>query len=157
MKQGGFVAALLLAGGIMTAESIQAQSYEFGRLFTSPAERQQLEALRKSATKTITQQQQDPAVTATGSGPDKITVNGIVYRAGKSTVWLNGTDIYTDGHGEQAAEYFQLEQRNINGDKAAIFIPAINTELKVGQSYLTEDGSRSDLVENIEVSEESRD
>lgn len=155
MKQFQFISALLLVSSIMTVDSIYAQSYGFGRLFTSPAERQHLEALRKSAMKPITQQQQKKAVAADDFGSDKITFNGVVYRAGKSTIWLNGVNIYASERDEHTTKYFQLDQHNINSDKASIFIPEINTELKVGQSYLIEDSSRSDLVENKLKSEEN--
>ncbi|CUI09218.1 hypothetical protein [Massilia antarctica] len=73
-------ACLLLAAAV----GAQAQTAPMGRLFTTPAERHQLDIQRGLAAA-------PPApVVEAASAPQPMTVNGFVRRSsGKSTVWVN--------------------------------------------------------------------
>jgi hypothetical protein len=74
-----------------------ARAQELGRLFTTPEERQRLDALRLEPTPTTTTMTPTPqlAPTAVPEPPVPVTVNGVVLRShGAQTVWINGASRY---------------------------------------------------------------
>lgn len=74
-----FAAACLLLGAATAAQA------QIGRLFTTPAERQQLDIQRG-----LVAPPPPPPVVEAPPAPQPVTVNGFVRRSsGKSTVWVN--------------------------------------------------------------------
>ncbi len=79
------LAALLAPAGSMADE--------LGRLFTTPAQRQQIDALRRG---------QQPAV-ANDDGGDRLTLNGVMTSSrGRQRVWINGSGQRPGGPGSNA-------------------------------------------------------
>ncbi|UOD28840.1 hypothetical protein INH39_25870 [Massilia violaceinigra] len=77
------IGACILLGAAMSAQT-QAQA-QIGRLFTTPAERQQLDIARG-----LVAPPPAPPVVQAAPAPQPMTVNGFVRRSsGKSTVWVN--------------------------------------------------------------------
>lgn len=87
MKKCSLSLLLLTLSGLASA----AQSAEFGRLFYTPQQRQQLEY------------QEATSATAEGGPRNYIIVNGVVQKqGGKRTVWVNGVP-QTDGRSNDKA------------------------------------------------------
>ncbi|NHZ94833.1 hypothetical protein [Massilia sp. CCM 8734] len=75
------ISACILLGAAMTARA----QPQIGRLFTTPAERQQLDIARG-----LVAPPPPPPVAAAPPAPQPMTVNGFVRcSGGKSTVWVN--------------------------------------------------------------------
>ncbi len=132
-----FVCSFVLSG----ISYAQAASDGFGRLFTTPEERRNLQILRYSAPEIeevieIIVEVDEVAEDKTEPRDiDGITLNGIVYRkGGKSTAWLNGSNSY---EGSLTSEYFRINTSDINGKTVSVTVPEASLEfdLKVGQTY----------------------
>ena len=141
----------------------QAASDGFGRLFTTPEERRNLQILRYSAPEIdevieiivevdeVAEEKTEPR------DIDGITLNGIVYRqGGKSTAWLNGSNSY---EGSLTSEYFRINTGDINSMKVSVTVPEAGLEfdLKVGQTYEPNYDRLLDIVENGDEITISRD
>lgn len=121
---------------------------EFGRLFSRPAERKNLDILRQNQKlKVITPQdlvQPDPTVVAAPAElPDPITLQGYVKRSdGTSTVWINNKAVREDS----AVDNVQIGKLNQQAGSAQasdglnVRIPANgkHVRLKAGQVYMPE-------------------
>ena len=135
----------------------QAGSDDFGRLFTSPEERRNLQELRFSEPEVeevieVSLEEIDEVVEEKAEPSniniEGITLNGLVYRKGsKSTVWLNGSNSY---EGSLSSEYFRINNSDINSKKVSVTVPEANLEfdLKVGQTYEPNNESLLDIVGN---------
>ena len=152
---GKFISNILLLCGLVLCVTpcAQAASDGFGRLFTTPEERRNLQVLRYSAPEV--EEVIEIIVEVDEVAEDKteprdingITLNGIVYRkGGKSTAWLNGTNSY---EGSLTSEYFRINTGDINSKKVSVIVPEADLEfdLKVGQTYEPNDGSLLDIVD----------
>lgn len=89
-------AAMLLSAAAAWPLAAPAQSIHFGRLFTTPSERQRLDALRMGGASAASGQTAVvlPDATAIPAPPPPppapLTVNGVVRRSdGRTTVWIN--------------------------------------------------------------------
>ncbi len=153
---GKFISNILLLCGLVLCVTpcAQAASDGFGRLFTTPEERRNLQVLRYSEPEIeevieIIVEVDEVAEEETESRElEGITLNGIVYRkGGKSTAWLNGSNSY---EGSLTSEYFRINTGDINSMKVSVTVPEADLEfdLKVGQTYEPNDGRLLDLVEN---------
>ena len=153
---GKFISNILLLCGLVLCVTpcAQAASDGFGRLFTTPEERRNLQVLRYSEPEIeevieIIVEVDEVAEEETESRElEGITLNGIVYRkGGKSTAWLNGSNSY---EGSLTSEYFRINTGDINSKKVSVTVPEADLEfdLKVGQTYEPNDGRLLDLVEN---------
>lgn len=141
---------------IGSISSVQAASDSFGRLFTTPQERKNLQVIRFSEPEAevteaieIFVEDIDEIVEEKVEPRDieGITLNGLVYRKGsKSTVWLNGSNSY---EGSLASEYFRINSGAIESEKVSVTVPEVDLEfeLKVGQTYEPNDGSLLDIVD----------
>ena len=113
-------------------------SDQFGRLFTTPAQREHLDELRKvEPAQRVTIEEQTLViddVEETEKVPvDALTVRGLVHRRdGNSTAWINNSNTFEGGVGSQ---YINIG--NIGSDKVEITIPAANkaVKLNVGQTF----------------------
>ncbi len=152
---GKFISNILLLCGLVLCVTpcAQAASDGFGRLFTTPEERRNLQVLRYSEPEIeevieIIVEVDEVAEEETESRElEGITLNGIVYRkGGKSTAWLNGSNSY---EGSLTSEYFRINTGDINSKKVSVTVPEADLEfdLKVGQTYEPNDGSLLDIVD----------
>ena len=152
---GKFISNILLLCGLVLCVTpcAQAASDSFGRLFTTPEERRNLQVLRYSEPEIeevieIIVEVDEVAEEETESRElEGITLNGIVYRkGGKSTAWLNGSNSY---EGSLTSEYFRINTGDINSKKVSVTVPEADLEfdLKVGQTYEPNDGSLLDIVD----------
>jgi hypothetical protein len=164
MRKLKYISIVLFSTGftISNISYSQAEPDGFGRLFTTPEERRNLQELRFSEPEVeevieISLEEIDQVVEekAEPRNIEGITLNGLVYRKGsKSTVWLNGSNSY---EGSLSSEYFRINTSDINSKKISVTVPEVNLEfdLKVGQTYEPNDESLLDIVGNgdeIEVS-----
>ncbi len=162
---GKFISNILLLCGLVLCVTpcAQAASDGFGRLFTTPEERRNLQVLRYSEPEIeeviefiveideVAEEKTEPR------DIEGITLNGIVYRkGGKSTAWLNGTNSY---EGSLTSEYFRINAGDINSRKVSVTVPEASLEfdLKVGQTYEPNNDRLLDIVENGDQITISRD
>ena len=151
-----FISGILLISSFALSGILYAQaaSDDFGRLFTTPEERRNLQIMRYSAPEVeevieIIVEVDEVAEDKTEPRDiDGITLNGIVYRkGGKSTAWLNGSNSY---EGSLTSEYFRINTGDISSKKVSVIVPEASLEfdLKVGQTYEPNNDRLLDLVEN---------
>jgi len=151
-----FISGVLLTYGFVLCVTpcAQAASDGFGRLFTTPEERRNLQIMRYSAPEVeevieiIVKVDEVAEDIPEPRDIDGITLNGIVYRkGGKSTAWLNGSNSY---EGSLTSEYFRINIGDINSKKVSVTVPEASLEfdLKVGQTYEPNNDRLLDLVEN---------
>lgn len=136
-----------------------ATSDGFGRLFTTPEERNKLQELRYAVPEPEPEPEEvieiivdeiDEVADEKAEPRDieGITLNGIVYRKGnRSTVWLNGSNSY---EGSLTSEYFRINTSDIHNEKVSVTVPEVNLDfdLKVGQTYEPNDERLFDIVED---------
>ena len=136
---------VLSTGLLLPAPGVMAQD-SFGRFFTTPKQREQLDQKRfKEPGQELVvevdetgfmeeKEQEDPV--SVGS----VQLKGLVYRGdGKSTAWTNKGPSY---EGNISDQYLEIRPENINPDKVVIEIPTsdIQVELKAGETYSPESG-----------------
>jgi hypothetical protein len=86
------LARLLFATAVALGGGARAQAPHLGRLFTTEAERQRLDAQRMGtgATSAPPPPSAEPTAGAAPPPPAPLTVNGLVVRSGgRATVWIN--------------------------------------------------------------------
>ncbi len=153
---GKFISNILLLCGLVMNGNVfvYAASDGFGRLFTTPEERRNLQVLRYSepeieeVIEIIVKVDEVAEDIPEPRDIDGITLNGIVYRkGGKSTAWLNGSNSY---EGSLTSEYFRINTGDINSKKVSVTVPEASLEfdLKVGQTYEPYNDRLLDIVEN---------
>ena len=125
---------------------------DFGRLFTTPNQRQQLDELRKTQTDFNIEVQDDelnieqsPVVEAAATG--ELRLKGLVYRTdGKNTAWINDSNSY---EGDLATQYLRISEEGVAADQVIIEMGGEAGEklpLRVGQSFNPNDKTVRDLV-----------
>jgi len=145
---------MLLCSGAWSAE-------DFGRLFTTPGQRQQLDELRRTQTDIKVDVQdtelaidKGPAVQKNDTG--ELRLKGLVHRNnGKNTAWVNESNSY---EGDLASEYTSVKEDSIANDKVTIEIggrDSKNLPLKVGQSFNPSDGMVHDLIPDGQSSDKT--
>ena len=156
MNKRKIISSIFLSCGLVISGNVfvYAASDGFGRLFTTPEERRNLQVLRYSEPEIeeviefiveideVAEEKTEPR------DIEGITLNGIVYRkGGKSTAWLNGSNSY---EGSLTSEYFRINAGDINSRKVSVTVPEASLEfdLKVGQTYEPNDDRLLDIVEN---------
>ena len=123
------VAALLL----ISAASAQG----FGRLFSTPEERRDLDTLRRKG---------EPSPPETRVSPSHLTVNGLVIRdRGPDSVWINGERVSRSGRTREGIRV----QGKAKGARVHVILPhdAGSVLLKAGQNVDLETGSVRDAYE----------
>jgi hypothetical protein len=115
---------------------------DFGRFYTSPRQRLQLDELRSQRPQddieinVQTENFEDPdIVEETVNLVDSITVNGLVYRSdGKNTAWINSNSTI---EGSIVNQYTRVNEQDVHANKVEITLPDNKSriELKVGQQY----------------------
>lgn len=135
LVQTGIILLLGLQSGlpVYSAES-------FGRLFTSPAQRERLDALRRAGPE-ITVEISDAELELSNTVQEQaaplnaITLKGVVYRGrGASTAWVNDSNTY---EGNISAQDIQVPETRIGKDHVEMSIGENQSviRLKVGETY----------------------
>ncbi len=159
---GKFISRSLLSCAFVFVgvSCVEAASDDFGRLFTTPEERNNLQMLRYAAPEVeevnIIIEEIDAVVEqAEPRDIEGITLNGLVYRKGsRSTVWLNGTNSY---EGSLSSEYFRINTNDINDKNVSVTVPEVDLkfDLKVGETYEPNEEILLDIVnhdDDVEIS-----
>lgn len=144
---------LLLLGmltGILPVGVRADRGDDFGRLFTTPKERERLDEIRNSAGTAVHVKETELNVkeTAQKAEPkhEDITVKGVVYRSdGKNTAWLNDTN---SNEGDVASEYLKVDEHNVGPEGVKLVLPGKKkpVHLKVGESYDTGTDQTNDIL-----------
>jgi len=150
MKSSGKIFFFLLIFSLSGASVAEA---EFGRLYTTPAQRLKLDELRnKQPTEGVVidlvqEDIQDTTVQeATPVLTDGITLNGLVYRSdGKNTAWINRNSTNT---GSIETQFTTVRERDVRSNQVQITLPdnRTNIQLKVGQQYDVQSQQFYDVV-----------
>ena len=135
-----------LIGGMQAA-----RSDDFGRLFTTPKERERLDEIRNAAASTTvnikdTELNVNEATEKVEPKHEDIKVKGVVYRSdGKNTAWLNDTN---SNEGDVASQYLKVDEHNINPDGVKLVLPGNKkaVHLKVGEAYDSATDKTSDMI-----------
>ncbi len=122
-------------------QTVQAQE-DFGRFYTTPRQRADLEELRQNrprgdiiievAPETIPDDVTDNEIE---NVVDSISLSGLVYRSdGKNTAWINRS---STSFGSIENQYTRVQEDDVDPDRVLITLPDdISTvRLKVGQQY----------------------
>lgn len=135
------VLMVLLAAGPAAAESL-------GRLFTTPAERAQLQRLRLAPPVMVKPAPPPAPVAEAPPAPPEVppvTVNGVVIRSrGESTAWVNGKNTYD---GDLSADHVTVNTRDLRGTRVTVETPGHlpDVGLKPGQTYHPDSGRITEL------------
>lgn len=143
-----FICLITLLVSALAIPLQAAPENDFGRLFSRPVERKNLDFLRQNQKlKVITPQdiQPDPLANAAPPElPDPITLQGFVKRSdGASTVWINNKAVQEDS----AIDNVQIGRLNRQQNKAGASADSLNVKipangkqvrLKAGQVYIPE-------------------
>ncbi|CAG0987574.1 hypothetical protein MTYP_02100 [Methylophilaceae bacterium] len=135
---------LALCGLLIFQHAIAAEG--LGRLFTTPAERANLDQLRKTSKAPTTEQETEAEASMVPPNlPSSVSVQGYVKRSDgkKSTVWVNHVPV------QENSEAGSVVVGNVprNGNQVPLRIPATgkNLKLKAGQEYVLETDSVSEI------------
>jgi hypothetical protein len=148
-----FVCLLVLSGILFSQSAIS--SDQFGRFFTTSAQRTHMDELRKAkpAFKVEFEEQLidiDEDVEVVEETPvNALTVRGLVYRSdGKSTAWINDSNTF---EGNVSSQYISVG--DIEADKVQIKVPSANTivNLNVGQTFDPVSENYKDLLNESET------
>ena len=140
----------LLAGLLMSILTLQVQAEttgQFGRLFTKPSERTNLNVLRQSQQlKVVTPQDkpdpEDGAEAESAALPNPVTLQGYVKRSdGASTLWINKQAVQEDSSvddvkiGRLNQQGFSKKGASVEGVDVKIPGNGKKIHLKAGQMY----------------------
>ena len=140
----------LLAGLLMSILTLQVQAEttgQFGRLFTKPSERTNLNVLRQSQQlKVVTPQDkpdpEDGAEAESAALPNPVTLQGYVKRSdGASTLWINKQAVQEDSSvddvkiGRLNQQGFSKKGASVEGVDVKIPANGKKIHLKAGQMY----------------------
>jgi hypothetical protein len=106
-----------------------------GRLFSTPAERANLDKLRQLGEKAGAAVEEKPDLNAAPPEPEReqITVDGFVRRSdGKSTTWVNGKP----QHGAEISQGITVLQRRAKAPRISVLLRSgRRLDLKAGQTF----------------------
>ena len=123
---------------------------QFGRLFTTPAQRQRLDDLRKVQPDQRIQIDEQIVLVEEETEEteevkvDELNVRGLVFRKeGKSTAWVNDSNTFEGG---LSSQYINIG--SIENDKVEIKIPSTDTAVKVnvGETFDPVKESFKDII-----------
>ena len=144
-----YLIVILVVFIIFGQNSVNAE--EFGRFFTAPKQRQQLDELRRAEPDVVVEIRDEEINLQEEETVEKIQLNtisvkGLVYRNdGKNTAWVNESNSY---EGDLSSQYTKVLENKIEQDKISVELPDNKTDiiLKVGNSYEPSTGRVLDIV-----------
>lgn len=112
----------------------------FGRFYTTPKQREQLDEARRSQPEKITLTIPEQEIPETINGTvapvtSSIMLNGIVYRSdGKNTAWINHN---STNQGNVETQYTHVDEKDVGSNKVIIHLPGSGERvpMKVGEEY----------------------
>jgi hypothetical protein len=112
----------------------------FGRFYTTPKQREQLDEARRTQPEQITLALPEQEIQETDGGPaqpaaSSIMLDGIVYRSdGKNTAWINRN---STNEGNVETQYTRVEEKDVDSNRVTIQLPGSGDRvpMKVGQEY----------------------
>lgn len=153
--------SLILASSLLPT-SANAAPDDFGRLFSRPTERKNLDVLRQNQKlKVITSQDIAPADIAISAAPAElpgpVTLQGYVKRSdGAATLWINNKAVQEGSIVDdvQVGKLHNPKSSGSNADSINVSIPASGKQirLKAGQRYEPE----SNEVRELQVVEKAK-
>ena len=130
---------------------------QLGRLYTSPADRKQLDKIRHAKPKPekvelveIEEIIEPIVVEKELIVRDAITLKGIVHRSdGKNTAWINDSNTF---EGDLESQFIQVPENKIKSNQATIIMPddSTNIDLKVGEVFIPDPLER-DVVDTVSI------
>jgi hypothetical protein len=138
-----FLCHMVVAGMMAISSHPTYAEDDFGRLFSRPSERKNLDYLRQNQPlKVVNPQEKDPrdelVEVAPPELPDPIKLQGYVKRSDgqKSTLWINGQAVQEDSEVDQV-NIGRLSRQANNSDGLDVRVPANGRRLrlKAGQVY----------------------
>ncbi|MGH8646266.1 MAG: hypothetical protein ACREX4_18120 [Gammaproteobacteria bacterium] len=151
----------LIAGSIVSLGLLSPgiRADDLGRLFTTPDERQMLEALRNQPRRAEGPPEPlEPEALAPEPPPvQSVRVDGFVTRSrGNNTVWINGTNSLTGDLGSQQVD---VNVRGIRGQTVPVRVQnsPVGVGLKPGQTYSPEGARVVDLYQETNDAEAPSD
>lgn len=143
MTRGLFIAVIVLVSTSVFADDL-------GRLFTTPEQRRELDALRYQEEIAHTQLQlesEEASEPVTKQEPlAPIKLKGLIYRkGGKSAVWINDASTL---QGDLGLQEIRVYADDISPDQVNIKLPGggKTIQLRVGEKYLPGSGEKLDLT-----------
>lgn len=135
---------------LMLLPSLAMATEPLGRLFTTPAERANLDYLRQTEKVQIPDANQPVPVDAAPAVPSSISVQGYVRRSDgkKSTVWVNHTPM------QENSDTSEVEVGKLrDGNQVQLKLPANGKKLslKPGQVYIPETDSVSEMGTSAKI------
>jgi len=154
--RGFLIAGLIVGLGLL---SVGIRADDLGRLFTTPEERQMLEALRNQPPRAEAPPEPlEPEALAPEPPPvQSVRVDGFVSRSrGNNTVWINGTNSLTGDLGSQQVD---VNIRGIRGQTVPVRVQnsPVGIGLKPGQSFDPSDSRVVDLYQKTNDAEAASD
>ena len=138
---------------IISVLSVPVYADSFGRLFTTPGERKELERIRiikEKKPRQVEAIQLEEFVEPVKKEivvRDAIRLKGIVHRSdGKNSAWINEANTF---EGNLESQFIQVPNNNITNDQATVIMPDDSTsvDLKVGEVFVPPPLER-DMVES---------
>ena len=153
----GYVNAGLIVGLGLLSPGIRAD--DLGRLFTTPEERQMLEALRNQPPRPEAPPEPLETEAPAPEPPplQSVRVDGFVSRSrGNNTVWINGTNSLT---GDLGSHQVDVNVRGIRGQTVPVRVQnsPVGVGLKPGQTFDPSDSRVVDLYQETDDAEAPSD
>lgn len=134
-----------IAYGCVTTATTQAQT--LGRLFMTPAQRAELEILRRAPPPTEPAPRMEPAVQPLTAVPGDMTINGLVLRSsGNNASWVNGAS--TLGSSATLGGV-RLEVKRAQGGTVSV-LPPDRLETLTAKPGQTVDFIRGEVIDGYE-------
>ena len=126
----------------------------FGRFFTTPKQRKQIEELRAAGpavTVNITEAELtvDEGTKQAEKEAEVLMVKGLVYRnSGKNTAWVNESNTY---EGDISSQYITIRETGVEKNAVVIDLHGNNTgiKLRVGEKYNPDTRGILDITDYI--------
>ncbi len=154
--RGYLIAGLIVELGLL---SLGIRADDLGRLFTTPEEREMLEALRHRSPRPEAPPEplETEALAPEPPPVQSVRVDGFVSRSrGNNTVWINGTNSLTGDLGSQQVD---VNVRGIRGQTVPLRVQnsPVGIGLKPGQSFDPTDSRVVDLYQETNDAEARSD
>ena len=145
--------AIYIVAAVALLFSVEAAATgSFGRFFTTPKERRQIDDLRAVGPEVkinITEEELrvDEGAEKAKEESEALTVKGLVYRSsGKNTAWVNESNTY---EGDLSSQYITIREAGVEKNAVVIDLQGNKTDIKlrVGQKYNPETRSILDIAD----------
>lgn len=132
-----------MIAGLLFVVSAQAEDYPFGRLFTAPVERQQLDNLRQGILPDVEDVTPQPIIQSLDESTTQLQFSGYVRRSdGTSVLWIDGkSDLLGTGENSEVGRLAP------DSHEAQFKSPFGEATLKPGQTWHIEQDQITDAYQ----------